>query len=53
MKPARRRRDKARIKRERDDRRAAALRENLQKRKTQARLRAGASARPPDEPPAR
>ena len=53
MKPARGQADKLRLRGERDKRRAAALRENLRKRKIQARVRAGGAARPPDEPPAR
>ena len=53
MKPVRGRSDKPRIRRERDERRASALRENLQKRKAQARARAGGPPRPTDQPPGR
>ena len=46
MKRARTGRNKVRIKRERDERRAAALRENLLKRKTQARARTDGESTP-------
>ncbi len=53
MKRARSGRDKPRIKRERDERRAAALRENLRKRKVQARARTEGEAAPRDLTPGR
>jgi hypothetical protein len=45
--------DKPRIKRQRDERRAAALRANLRKRKAQARVRSDGEAAPRDGTPGR
>jgi len=50
VKHARRGRDKSQIQRERDARRAAALRENLRKRKPAARQRPDGDDGPRDEP---